>query len=244
MAQGVKVLVIDVGGSHVKIMASGQTEERKFESGPTMTPAQMAEGVKSLASGWRYDAVAIGYPGVVIRDQPATEPHNLAPGWVAFDYAEAFGCPVKIINDAAMQALGSYRSGKMLFLGLGTGLGTTLIVDGIVVPMELAHLPYRKASFEDYVGERAFERDGKKKWHKRVFDVVERLRAAFIPDDVVIGGGNLRLLDKLPDGCRAGDNANAFAGGFRLWVQAPGTKQASKRPPARRDAGKTRTPAR
>ena len=244
MAQAVKVLVIDVGGSHVKIMASGQTEERKFESGPTMTPAQMAEGVKSLASGWRYDAVAIGYPGVVIRDQPATEPHNLAPGWVAFDYAEAFGCPVKIINDAAMQALGSYRSGKMLFLGLGTGLGTTLIVDGIVVPMELAHLPYRKASFEDYVGERAFERDGKKKWHKRVFDVVERLRAAFIPDDVVIGGGNLRLLDKLPDGCRAGDNANAFAGGFRLWVQAPGTKQASKRPPARRDAGKTRTPAR
>ena len=243
MAQGVKVLVIDVGGSHVKIMASGQTEERKFESGPTMTPAQMAEGVKSLASGWRYDAVAIGYPGVVIRDQPATEPHNLAPGWVAFDYAEAFGCPVKIINDAAMQALGSYRSGKMLFLGLGTGLGTTLIVDGIVVPMELAHLPYRKASFEDYVGERAFERDGKKKWHRRVFDVVERLRAAFIPDDVVIGGGNLRLLDKLPDGCRAGDNANAFAGGFRLWVQAPGTKQASKRPPARRDAGKTRTPA-
>ena len=244
MAQAVKVLVIDVGGSHVKIMASGQTEERKFESGPTMTPAQMAEGVKSLASGWRYDAVAIGYPGVVIRDQPATEPHNLAPGWVAFDYAEAFGCPVKIINDAAMQALGSYRSGKMLFLGLGTGLGTTLIVDGIVVPMELAHLPYRKASFEDYVGERAFERDGKKKWHRRVFDVVERLRAAFIPDDVVIGGGNLRLLDKLPDGCRAGDNANAFAGGFRLWVQAPGTKQASKRPPARRDAGKTRTPVR
>lgn len=244
MAQGVKVLVIDVGGSHVKIMASGQTEERKFESGPTMTPAQMAEGVKALASGWRYDAVAIGYPGVVIRDQPATEPHNLAPGWVAFDYAEAFGCPVKIINDAAMQALGSYRSGKMLFLGLGTGLGTTLIVDGIVVPMELAHLPYRKASFEDYVGERAFERDGKKKWHRRVFDVVERLRAAFIPDDVVIGGGNLRLLDKLPDGCRAGDNANAFAGGFRLWVQAPGTKQASKRPPARRDAGKTRTPVR
>lgn len=244
MAQGVKVLVIDVGGSHVKIMASGQTEERKFESGPTMTPAQMAEGVKALASGWRYDAVAIGYPGVVIRDQPATEPHNLAPGWVAFDYAEAFGCPVKIINDAAMQALGSYRSGKMLFLGLGTGLGTTLIVDGIVVPMELAHLPYRKASFEDYVGERAFERDGKKKWHRRVFDVVERLRAAFIPDDVVIGGGNLRLLDKLPDGCRAGDNANAFAGGFRLWAQAPGAKQASKRPPARRDAGKTRTPAR
>ncbi len=243
MVQGMKVLVIDVGGSHVKIMASGPTEERKFESGPTMTPAQMVEGVKSLARGWDYDAIAIGYPGVVVRDQPATEPHNLAPGWVAFDYAKAFGCPVRIINDAAMQALGSYRSGKLLFLGLGTGLGTTLIVDGIVVPMELAHLPYRNASFEDYVGERAFERDGKKKWHKRVFDVVERLRAAFVPDDVVIGGGNLRLLDKLPDGCRAGDNANAFAGGFRLWSSVPSPKQASKRAPARPAAKKTRAPA-
>lgn len=233
-----KVLVIDVGGSHVKIMATGHTEERRFESGPAMTPAQMAAGVKSLAAGWSYDAVAIGYPGVVVRDQPATEPYNLAPGWVGFDYAAAFGCPVKIINDAAMQALGSYRAGKLLFLGLGTGLGTTLVVDGIVVPMELAHLPYRKGSYEDYVGERAFERDGKKKWRKRVFDVVERLRAAFIPDDVVIGGGNLRLLKELPEGCRAGDNANAFAGGFRLWASGPGAKPGSKRAPARRKATK------
>ncbi len=231
-----KVLVIDVGGSHVKILATGRTEEREFESGPKMTPAQMVEGVKSLAKGWDYDVVAIGYPGVVIRDQPAIEPYNLAPGWVAFDYPEAFGCPVKIINDAAMQALGGFRSGKMLFLGLGTGLGTALIVDGVVVPMELAHLPYRKGSFEDYVGESAFERDGKKKWRKRVFDVVERLQAAFIPDDVVIGGGNVRHLEKLPDGCRAGDNAYAFAGGLRLWASAPRAAQAPvrKSPPARR----------
>lgn len=231
-----KVLVIDVGGSHVKILATGQTEERKFESGPKMTPAQMVEGVKSLANGWDYDVVAIGYPGVVIRDQPATEPYNLAPGWVAFDYPEAFGCPVRIINDAAMQALGSYRCGKLLFLGLGTGLGTTLVVDGVVVPMELAHLPYRKGSFEDYVGQRALERDGNKKWRKRVFDVVGRLKAAFIPDDVVIGGGNSRLLRELPDSCRAGDNANAFAGGIRLWTSASHATQAPTRtpPPAHR----------
>lgn len=237
-----KVLVIDVGGSHVKILASGQTEERKFESGPTMTPEQMAAGVKSLAKGWDYDAVAIGYPGVVVRDRPATEPHNLAPGWVAFDYARAFGCRVRIVNDAAMQALGSYRAGKLLFLGLGTGLGTTLIVDGIVVPMELAHLPYRKATFEDYVGERALERDGKKKWRKRVFDVARRLRAAFDPDDVVIGGGNLRLLDKLPEGCRAGDNTNAFAGGFRLYASVPGAKPAAASTP--KPAAKRTSPPR
>lgn len=234
-----RVLVVDVGGSHVKIMATGQSGERKFESGPTMTPAQMAEGVKSLAKGWDYDVVAIGYPGVVVRDQPATEPYNLAPGWVAFDYRKAFGCPVRILNDAAMQALGGYREGKMLFLGLGTGLGTTLIVDGVVVPMELAHLPYRRRTFEDYVGERAYERDGRKKWRKRVFDIVERLRAAFVPDDVVIGGGNLRLLDALPEGCRAGDNANAFAGGFRLWASASAAaKRAAKSPPVRSGAKK------
>lgn len=243
-----KVLVIDVGGSHVKILATGQSEERKFESGPTLTPAQMVDGVRKLADGWAYDAVSIGYPGVVVRDQPATEPYNLAPGWIAFDYPRAFGCPVRIVNDAAMQALGGYRGGKLLFLGLGTGLGTTLIVDGVIVPMELAHLPYRKGSFEDYVGERALERDGMKKWRKRVVDVVERLKAAFIPDDVVIGGGNVRHFEKLPDGCRAGDNANAFAGGFRLWDATPrgvrqtGAKRARPRRPAAKAAARSTKP--
>jgi polyphosphate glucokinase len=244
-----KVLVIDVGGSHVKILASGQTDVRRMDSGPTLTAEQMAEGVKELATGWAYDAVAIGYPGVVVRDRPVTEPHNLAPGWVAFDYQAAFGCPVKVINDAAMQALGSFKHGKLLFLGLGTGLGSTLVVNGIVVPMELAHLPYGDATFEDYVGERALERDGKKQWRKRVADVVARLAAALVPDEVVIGGGNVRLLKTLPPNCRAGDNANAFVGGFRLWestapVGKPHTapaaprKAAAKRAPARRAAAK------
>ena len=230
------VLVIDVGGSHVKIRATGETEERSFESVTAMTAARMVEGVLALAAGWRFDAVAIGYPGVVVRGRPMTEPHNLAPGWVGFDFEHEFGCPVRIVNDAAMQALGSYRGGKLLFLGLGTGLGTTLIVDGVVVPMELAHLPYRKASFEDYVGEHALERDGKAKWRKRVFDVVERLQAAFAPDEVVIGGGNVRHLQTLPDGCRAGDNANAFAGGFRLWADA----QRDAKPAARGNARATK----
>ena len=211
------VLVIDVGGSHVKILATGQTDARRIDSGPTMTPAAMAQGVKELAKDWKYDAVAIGYPGVVKNNQPVTEPHNLGLGWVKFDYAAAFGHPVRIINDASMQALGSFKKDKMLFLGLGTGLGTAMVLEGIVVSMELAHLPYRDSTFEDYVGERALERDGKKDWRKRVTDVVARLTAALEPDDVVIGGGNVKHLDELPPGCRAGDNANAFAGGFRMW---------------------------
>jgi polyphosphate glucokinase len=212
-----KVLVVDVGGTSVKILATGQAEPRKFESGPTMTPRQMVAGVKNLARGWRYDRVSIGYPGVVKDYQPVTEPYNLARGWVKFDYAAAFGCPVKIINDAAMQALGGYQGGSMLFLGLGTGLGTTLIVDGTVVPMELAHLPYKKATFEDYVGVRALERMGKRRWRGQVSDVVARLVAAFHPDEVVLGGGNSRQLKELPPGCRLGANENAFTGGFRLW---------------------------
>ena len=215
-----KVLVIDVGGTSVKILATGQREPRKFESGPSMTVAQMVSGVKKAATGWTYDRVSIGYPGVVKKNQPMTEPYNLAHGWVKFDYAKALGRPVKIINDAAMQALGSYESGTMLFLGLGTGLGSTLIVDGVVVPMELAHLPYRKATYEDSVGVRAIERLGKKKWRKVVEDVVERLAAAFRPDDVVLGGGNSQHLNELPPGCRLGDNDNAFLGGFRMWAGA------------------------
>ena len=216
-----QVLVIDVGGNNVKILATGQAEPRRAASGPAMSAAQMVERVKALAAGWAYDAVAIGYPGVVVDDQPATEPHNLAPGWVHFDYRAAFGCRVKMLNDAAMQALGSYDKGKLLFLGLGTGLGSALVVHGHIVPMELAHLPYRNATFEDFVGARALERDGKKKWRKSVADVVARLSAALVPDEVVLGGGNVRHLKTLPPRCRAGGNANAFAGGYRLWAAAP-----------------------
>lgn len=219
-----QVLVIDVGGNNVKILATGQAEPRRVASGPAMNATQMVERVKALAAGWAYDVVAIGYPGVVVDDQPVTEPHNLAPGWVNFDYRAAFGCRVKMLNDAAMQALGSYDKGKLLFLGLGTGLGSAMVVHGHIVPMELAHLPYRSATFEDFVGARALERDGKKKWRKRVADVVVRLSAALVPDEVVLGGGNVRHLKTLPPQCRAGDNANAFAGGYRLWAAAPKAK--------------------
>ncbi len=215
------VLVIDVGGSHVKILATGQEDVRRFESGPAMTARQMAAGVKKLARDWNYDAVSIGYPGAVKNDRPVAEPHNLARGWVEFDFPRAFGRPVRMINDAAMQALGSYRQGKLLFLGLGTGLGSAMVVEGVVLPMELAHLPYRGKTFEEHVGEAALERHGKKKWRKRVIDVVARLRAALRPDDVVIGGGNIRHFAALPPGCRAGDNANAFVGGQRMWEAVP-----------------------
>ena len=211
------VLVIDVGGTHIKLLATGASEPREFESGPGMTAEQMAVGVKELAHDWKYDGVSIGYPGPVFHNRPVAEPHNLAEGWVGFDFQAAFGCPVRIINDAAMQALGSYRGGKMLFLGLGTGLGTAMIVDGIIEPMELSHLAYKKATYEDYVGLRGLKRFGKKKWRRLVADVVERLVAALEPDDVVLGGGNVKKLKELPPGCRVGDNANAFLGGFRLW---------------------------
>jgi polyphosphate glucokinase len=213
------VLAIDIGGNHVKILATGQQEHREFSSGPKMTPEIMVAGVKDLAGDWKYDAVSIGYPGPVLHNRPVAEPHNLAPRWVGFDYRAAFGCPVKLINDAAMQALGSYKGGKMLFLGLGTGLGTAMIVDGIVEPMELGHLPYRKGTYEDYLGIRGLDRRGKKKWCQSVVDVVALLIAALEPDDVVLGGGNVKKLKVLPPGCRAGDNANAFLGGFRLWVK-------------------------
>jgi polyphosphate glucokinase len=211
------VLVVDVGGTHVKILATGQEEGREFPSGPTLTAEQMVRGVKELAGDWKYDAVSIGYPGPVLRGRPVTEPHNLALGWVGFDYAASFGCPVKVINDAAMQALGSYRGGKMLFLGLGTGLGSAMVLDGTVEPMELGHLPYKKGTFEDYVGIRGLDRVGKKKWRQFVADVVALLIAALEPDDVVLGGGNVKKLKELPAGCREGDNACAFEGGFRLW---------------------------
>jgi polyphosphate glucokinase len=215
-----KVLVVDVGGTDVKILATDQEIHRKFPSGPTLTPAQMAAGVIKAADGWDYEVVSMGYPGPVLRDRPVAEPHNLAPGWVGFDFKAAFGCPVKIVNDAAMQALGSYDGGKMLFLGLGTGLGSTLIVDGIVEPMELGHLPYKKRTYEDYVGLRGLKRVGKKKWRRYVEDVVSLLTAALEPEYVVLGGGNVRKLKKLPPNCRTGNNENAFRGGFRLWDEA------------------------
>src|SRR5712691_10435224 len=212
-----RVLVVDVGGTHVKILATGQKEHREFSSGATLTAEQMVAGVKAVSTGWKYDAVSIGYPGPVLHGRPVAEPPHLGPGWVGFDYRTAFGCPVKLVNDAAMQARGSYRGGKMLFLGLGTGLGSTLIVDGIVEPMELGHLPYQNGTFEEYVGVPGLQEHGLVQWRRDVDDVVSRLIAALQPEDVVLGGGNVHQLDTLPPGCRAGDNANAFLGGFRLW---------------------------
>ena len=214
------VLVIDVGGTHVKILATGQDESRRFVSGPTLTAKQMVNRVKKLAAGWNFDVVSIGYPGPVLHNRAVGEPHNLGSGWLGFDFGAAFRRRVKLVNDAAMQALGSYKGGKMLFLGLGTGLGSAMIVDGIVEPMELGHLPYKKGTYEDYVGIRGLQKHGKKKWRRRVADVVDRLVAALEPDDIVIGGGNAKKLKALPKGCRIGENANAFRGGFRLWENA------------------------
>ena len=213
-----KILAIDVGGTHVKALVKGQREPRKIPSGPTMTARQMVQRVKRLVRDWKYDAVSIGYPGPVVHGSPLRDPYNLGKGWVGFDFHKAFGRPVKVINDAAMQALGSYHGSRMLFLGLGTGLGSTMIVDGIIEPMELAHLPYKKGkTYEDYLGLRGLKRLGKKKWRHHVFDAVERLQAAMEPDYIVLGGGNAKKLKKLPPRTRLGDNRNAFLGGFRMW---------------------------
>jgi len=218
-----KVLVIDIGGTHVKILATGETEKRAIESGAGLTAEQMVAGVKKLAKGWTYDVVSMGFPGPVMHHKPVMEPHNLGKGWVGFDYEKGFGKPVRILNDAAMQALGSYKGGRMLFLGLGTGLGSAMVIDGIVEPMELAHLPYKKGrTFEDYVGLRGLERLGKNKWRKEVEEVVESFRTALSPDYIVLGGGNAKKLKQLPEGCELGNNANAFIGGFRLWEEPGG----------------------
>lgn len=229
-----QVLAVDIGGNHVKVLATGETEARRFDSGPALGPRRMVRETQKITRGWSYDAVLIGYPGPVLRNRPLAEPHNLGRGWVGFDFETAFGRPVKLANDAAMQALGSYKRGKMLFLGLGTGLGSAMIVNGVVEPMEIGHLPYKKHTYEDYVGERGLERLGKRKWCRCVADVVARLVAALEPDDVVLGGGNVKHLEKLPAGCRAGDNANAFLGGFRLWesVAEPRPRAAPQRPEA------------
>ena len=217
-----KILVIDVGGTNVKVLATGQRLPIKLESGSKLTPKAMVRAVRKAAADWKYDAVSIGFPGAVLHGKPVSEPKNLGKGWVGFNFRRAFGRPVRVVNDAAMQALGSYRGGRMLFLGLGTGLGSALIIDGILEPMELAHLPYKKGrTFEDYVGIRGLQRLGKARWRKCVLDVVERLRAALNADDVVVGGGNARKLRTPPPGSRLGDNDNAFLGGFRLWNGVP-----------------------
>jgi polyphosphate glucokinase len=213
-----KILVIDVGGTHVKLRMQGQDQSVKCPSGPTLTPAQMIAEVREATKDWDYDRVTIGYPGPVVDGVIKMDPVNLGPGWVGFDFAAALGKPVRVINDAAMQALGSYAGGRMLFLGLGTGLGSTLVLPTALVPMELGHLPYKKGqTFEEYIGQAGLKRLGRRKWQGAVFDVVERLRHALVAEYVVLGGGNVKKLDELPPDCRAGDNANAFVGGVRLW---------------------------
>jgi predicted NBD/HSP70 family sugar kinase len=212
-----KVLVIDVGGTNVKVYVSGQKEARKFPSGPRMTARKMVAGVKALTKDWTYDVVSIGYPGVVRNGRITAEPINMGRGWVGFSFRAAFRRPVRVVNDAVMQALGSYRGGTMLFLGLGTGLGTALVVNGHVVPMELGHFPYAKKTIEDYLGTRGFDSLGRSRWRKLVVQVVGEFVAAFLVDDVVLGGGNVKKLTSLPKGCRAGANANACLGGYRLW---------------------------
>ncbi len=221
----VKVLVLDVGGTHIKVLATGHKTPIEIPSGPKMTPPKMvAAARKAIPADWAYSAASIGYPGPVVHGKPVSEPHNLGSGWVGFDFKKALGCPVKIINDAAMQALGHYEGGRMLFLGLGTGLGSAMIVDGVLEPMELAHLPYKHGrTYEDYLGIRGLERLGKKKWRQCVFDVVKRLKAALEADYVILGGGNSKALKKLPPGARLGNNAYAFRGGYRLW-QDPGER--------------------
>ena len=213
-----RVLVVDVGGSHVKTRVSGRREMRQFVSGPSLTARQMVSRVLRLTGDLKYDAVSIGYPGVVIHGKIVTEPFNLGPGWAGFDFRKAFGRPVQLMNDAAMQAIGSYEGGRMLFLGLGTGLGSALIVDAVVAPMELAHLPYKRdRSYEDYLGDKGRRRLGAKKWRRVVADVVAQLSKALEADYVVIGGGNARKLKKLPKNARLGNNDFAFLGGFRVW---------------------------
>jgi predicted NBD/HSP70 family sugar kinase len=222
-----KVLVVDVGGNNVKLLLRGQRQVRKIPSGRNMGPRRMVAAIREVTAGWKYDAVAIGFPGQIKQGRIVAEPMNLGRGWVRFDFRRAFRRPVRVVNDAVMQALGSYRGGRLLFLGLGTGLGAALVLDGLTQPLEIAHLPYRDGwTYEDLLGKDALDEVGKKRWRRLVFEIVPRLQAAFQVDEVVLGGGNSKLLDKLPRGCRLGDNKNAIAGGFRLWNDA---KPARKR---------------
>jgi predicted NBD/HSP70 family sugar kinase len=214
-----QVLAVDVGGSHVKVLLNGLDERRRFGSGPKLTAQQMVDGVVDLTKDWEYVGLSVGVPGPVVHGKVVREPVNLGKGWKDFDFGQAFGKPTKVVNDAAMQALGSYEGGRMLFLGLGTGLGTTLVVDGFVVGMEVQHMPFRKGTFEDYVGERGLERLGVKRWRKALHAVIDVYVSAFSPDYVVLGGGNAREVGELPPLCRLGHNEDAFLGGFRLWLE-------------------------
>jgi polyphosphate glucokinase len=223
-----KILVIDIGGTNIKVASSDNRVPIKIPSGPTMTAEKMTKDVLAATMGWEYDCISIGYPGPVVHDRPLAEPHNLAAGWIDFSYQKAFGKPLRFINDAAMQALGGYKGGRMLFLGIGTGLGSAMIFDGVVIPLELAHLPYRKdRTYEDYVGLRGLERRGAERWRKSVLDVIERLRAALICDSVLLGGGNAKLMENLPSHVALGANSNAIDGGIRLWQDVPDPATAS-----------------
>ena len=221
-----KILVIDVGGSNNKMGLSPRDERLKVPSGPELTAAKMIVAVRKATEAWKYDVISVGYPGPVAHGKPAEEPKNLASGWVGFEYEQAFGKPVRIVNDAAMQALGSYRGGRMLFLGLGTGLGSALVVEGVLQPLELAHLPYRNGrTYEDYVGLRGYERLGKKRWRRHVERAVAQLKHGLQADYVTLGGGQTKLLGAvLPPGARLGNNADAIVGGFRLWSQPEWTR--------------------
>ncbi|MDQ6829809.1 MAG: ROK family protein [Gemmatimonadota bacterium] len=236
------VLVIDVGGTNVKVLATGKRTPIKIPSGPAMTAARMVAAVRKATADWDYRVVSIGYPGPVLRGKPAREPHNLGGGWMRSDFAKAFERPVRMVNDAAMQALGSYEGGTMLFLGLGTGLGSALIVDGNIAPLELAHLPYKHGrTYEEYVGVAALQAMGKRKWRGHVHDVVELLRAGLNAEYVILGGGNAKYLKTLPPTAKLGDNRNAFRGGFRLWRDETNTRASSHRSGgARAKTGRTR----
>jgi polyphosphate glucokinase len=223
-----EVLIIDVGGTNVKVSSNSQLVPLKIPSGPSMTARTMVEQVKIATKGWKYDCVSIGYPGPVSHDRPLAEPHNLAAGWIDFPYEKSFGKPLRFINDAAMQALGGYRGGKMLFLGVGTGLGSAMITEGIVVPLELAHLPYKKGkTYEEFVGKEGLDELGKKRWRKAVIDIITRLKAALVCDYVLLGGGNAKMMKYLPPHVILGDNGNAVTGGIRLWQSAEERKVSS-----------------
>jgi polyphosphate glucokinase len=225
------ILVIDIGGTNVKMLATGHDTPRRFPSGKELTPERLVSGVKSATVDWKYEAVSVGFPGPILCGQPILEPMNLGGGWLGYDFAAAFGRPVKVINDAAMQALGSYEGGKMLFIGLGTGVGATVIMGGEIQPLEVGRFRYKKRTLEDYLGNRGRKRMGRKKWQKHVEEALERFVVALKPDDVVLGGGNAKKLNPLPTGARLGGNTFAFVGGFRMWEQeAAGRDRRQDRP--------------